>query len=752
MAHVLLPSMGLAQPGTLDLTFDPGANVTGQAFSVFRRADGVVFAAGNWNVVDQPDSYSVTKFDPGGLFDSSFHPYAPNATFVTLQPDGRPLVALSRYPFPADTTDRYSVARLKATGELDRTFAVSPGALPLGSVAAIAVQPDAKIVIGGSFTNINNVKRRAIARLNPDGSLDNTFAVGDGANFRVYALAIQPDRKIVVGGDFASIAGAQRSGIARLNPDGSPDSGFDPGWGADDAVRTVALQPDGKILIAGSFSTVNLAPRTRIARLNPDGSVDADFDPLLGADGDILTIGYQADGKIVVGGTFTKFNDVTRVGLARLNADGSLDTSFETSSGLWGVQSLAIQPEGSVIIGGPFKAVGGVARPGIARLNGNIEAPVSPSIVTQPRKREVARGTDVSFTAKATGTIPLFYQWRKNGEDLAGATNVTLLITNSQPSDAGAYAVSVRNAAGSASSDAVALIVDGRPVIVAQSQDQAASEGSQVTFEVEAAGPGPLSYQWRKDGIPLADGGGISGAKASRLTLAGVATANQGNYSMVVENSFGSVTSRTAKLVVYPANDSFSLAQPLPALGGRFFANSQFATKEPDEPEHAGNAGGKSIWFAWTVPFNGHAVVDTIGSEIDTILAVYTGASVGALTLVAADDDGANFKRNSRLVFPVTAGTAYRIAVDGYGGTGGAVEFNASFEEPVLGLPTVVANAPAKLLLRCLPRSVVVVEASEDLRTWVPVSTNQASDTGLVSFQDSGPVSPSRRFYRAAGL
>ena len=119
------------------------------------------------------------------------------------------------------------------------------------AVLALALQPDGKLLIGGGFTAYNGTPRNHIARLNADGSLDASFNPGSGANFEVHALALQSDGKVLIGGTFTSYNGTPRNRIARLNADGSLDASFNPGTGADTSVRALALQPDGKLLIGG---------------------------------------------------------------------------------------------------------------------------------------------------------------------------------------------------------------------------------------------------------------------------------------------------------------------------------------------------------------------------------------------------------------------------------------------------------------------------------------------------------------------
>jgi hypothetical protein len=121
-----------------------------------------------------------------------------------------------------------------------------------------------------------------------------------------------------------------------------------------------------------------------------------------------------------------------------------------------------------------------------------------------------------------------------------------------------------------------------------------------------------------------------------------------------------------------PVNNNFASSLTLvnQFLTNTVNGNNQNADKEQNEPNHAGNAGGSSVWWSWTAPVTTTVALDTIGSPIDTLLAVYTGNSVSALAPVASDDDSGGNK-TSKLTFPAVAGTIYRIAVDGWNGASG---------------------------------------------------------------------------------
>lgn len=243
-----------------------------------------------------------------------------------------------------------------------------------GSIRVVVVQPDGKILIGGDFTSLSPnggaaVTRNRIARLNPDGTLDTGF--DPNANNSVYSIALQPDGKILVGGAFNganSIGGQTRNRIARLDPTtGSADS-FDPS--ANGLVTAIALQADGKIVVGGTFQNIGGQPRNYIARLDTSGMADPSFDPH--ANNIVLALAVQADGKILAGGAFAgpgnSIGGQLRNHIVRLDpATGMADGFDPNASGL--VQCLALQADGKILVGGTFSSVGGQTRIRIARLN-----------------------------------------------------------------------------------------------------------------------------------------------------------------------------------------------------------------------------------------------------------------------------------------------------------------------------------------------------------------------------------------------
>jgi uncharacterized delta-60 repeat protein len=224
--------------------------------------------------------------------------------------------------------------------------------------------------VGGDFSYFNGTGRNRIARLNSDGSLDVNFNIGVGFDYGVSSISIQSDDKIIVGGRFTSFNGTARKSIARLNNDGSLDDSFNSGTGFDYSISSISIQEDRKIIVAGDFTSFKGTTRIRIARLNTDGSLDISFNPGTGFDQHVKSTTIQADGKIIVGGPFKSFNGIARKGIVRLNTDGSIDTSFNPGTGFdFGVESISIQEDGKIIVGGDFSSYNGKTINRLIRLN-----------------------------------------------------------------------------------------------------------------------------------------------------------------------------------------------------------------------------------------------------------------------------------------------------------------------------------------------------------------------------------------------
>lgn len=348
--------------GTIDNTFfNPEGFASGsnnRIVSVALQADGKIIIAGAFTSYNGIKKEATLRLNADGTLDVPFNPITTGRGSaveycVVVQPDGKILLAGRHTTF--DGTLKGNLIRMNAeNGTLDETFHLETAPL-VPDIYSIALQTDGKILIGGEFTSFGGVIRNHIARLNTNGTIDPTFDPGTGADNDVNRIVVQSDGKILIIGDFTSYAGVARNHIARLNPDGTLDTTFDPGTAANKNLYSIALQTDGKILIGGSFSTYKNTSINCIARLNTDGTLDSTFDTGTGANGAVTTIKLKSDGKILIGGIFDAYNDVARNFLAELNADGTLDSMNNLGSGInFPVSDMLIQPDGKIILVGDF--------------------------------------------------------------------------------------------------------------------------------------------------------------------------------------------------------------------------------------------------------------------------------------------------------------------------------------------------------------------------------------------------------------
>lgn len=336
---------------------------SGFVFAAWKRADDTILSTSPNYTHTITEAETLTAHfvatGPAGSLDLQFNPNANNSvTSMAVQPDGKFIIGGTFTLI--DGVMRNCISRFNADTTLDASFNPNVNS----QVASIAVQTDGKIVIGGGFTSVGGVARSRIARLNADGSLDTNF--NPNADNMVGAFVLQHNGMIVVCGQFTSLNGVTRNRVGRLHADGTLDTGFDPN--GNDSVYCMAVQADNKIVIGGGFTTIAGVTRNHLARLNPDGSLDSTFNP--NVSGDVFCAAIQSDGKILIGGYIRSVGGATRNNLARLNPDGSLDTTF-TSNADDGVYALLVQADGKIVLCGWFRTLNAVVRNRIARLNAN---------------------------------------------------------------------------------------------------------------------------------------------------------------------------------------------------------------------------------------------------------------------------------------------------------------------------------------------------------------------------------------------
>ncbi|MEI8242155.1 MAG: delta-60 repeat domain-containing protein [bacterium] len=327
------------------------------------RASWMALLAGSLALVASAQTPSV---------DTDFNPGANNTvTAFALQPDGKILVGGSFTTLGGLT--RNHIGRLHVNGSVDADF--DPGAN--GDVSSLAVQPDGRIVVAGAFTIIGGQSRNHLACLETNGTV--VAAFNPGVNGTISALAVQANGSIVLGGSFTTLGGVSCTNLARVDSSGTADATFHPNADDQGQVLSVAIQPsDGKILIVGTFTKVG-TPTTshnRIARILSNGLVDGTFTASAGLIYEVpFVVTVQANDSILVGGSFTRINTTDRNNLARMDSSGVTDSTFNPNVDQM-VYALAMQSDGKILLAGTFGTVGGSTRNYIARIgaNGTVDA------------------------------------------------------------------------------------------------------------------------------------------------------------------------------------------------------------------------------------------------------------------------------------------------------------------------------------------------------------------------------------------
>lgn len=275
---------------------------------------------------------------------------------VVVQPDGKVLVGGSFSNYAG--SGRQNLVRLLSDGTLDPDW--NPGGTGPGHlVEDIDLMPDGRILIAGAFTAYNGRPIHFVARLLPNGLPDTTFNIPANAiNGAVHAVALHKDGKVLAAGDFFLCYGHSRPYITRFNHDGSLDQGFDIGTGFNDAVYDLVVLPGQGILCAGKFTAYNGNPCGRVARLTSGGPYDPSMGNVSGfAGGPARALVLQPDSQLLVAGDFNLHHALSANGIARLHLDGTRDPSFTSPFYPYAqVRAMAVLPDGRIMVGGEYTA------------------------------------------------------------------------------------------------------------------------------------------------------------------------------------------------------------------------------------------------------------------------------------------------------------------------------------------------------------------------------------------------------------
>ncbi|WP_299548613.1 delta-60 repeat domain-containing protein [Seonamhaeicola sp.] len=317
--------------GTIDPTFLVGEGFDRNIRTLFIQTDDKILVGGQFNTYQGIPARGIIRLNPNGLIDNTFVYGSALNDFTSVeafaeQNDSKLIIGggFTNY----NDTGINRIARLNQNGSIDNSFNVGSGFN--GTVMDIQLQSDGKIICVGAFTKYNNETVNGIIRLNTDGTIDKTFVTGSGFSTtpnNPFTINIESDGQIIIGGKFTNYNGTEINRIIRLNTDGSLDNSFNVGSGFNDIVFfRNAIQNDDRLIVCGAYTGYNGSPVNRIVRLKTDGSIDNTFNNGSGFDSTTLSVVTQSDGKIIIGGAFLNYNTDPVSKIIRLNADGSSDT------------------------------------------------------------------------------------------------------------------------------------------------------------------------------------------------------------------------------------------------------------------------------------------------------------------------------------------------------------------------------------------------------------------------------------------
>jgi uncharacterized delta-60 repeat protein len=368
-----------AQATTLEASvylINPGANAA--IYTIAQDSNGDLFLGGTFSSYKGVSKNYIVKIFGNGpnkyQIDSSFNigtGFDQNVQDIAIDQNDKVYVVGAFTSYNGSSKSR--IVRLNPDGSVDTGFNVGTGFNTYGTGNSVVVDSSNKVYVSGAFTAYNGVPINRIIKLNEDGTKDASFDVGTGFNNLVRTLMIDGANKIYALGNFTTYKGVTENYIIRLNADGSKDSGFNNSTSFNNIPIDFAFDSNGKLIVVGTFTTYKGSGAVRIARINTDGSLDSGFATAGGLNNSGVAVGVDEDDKVYAMGLFTAYQGVAELYLTRILSDGSNDGTFvNTPGGLFIPQNfgkILRMTNGSILVGGSFGSFNGDPTGSLIKFN-----------------------------------------------------------------------------------------------------------------------------------------------------------------------------------------------------------------------------------------------------------------------------------------------------------------------------------------------------------------------------------------------
>jgi uncharacterized delta-60 repeat protein len=365
---------GAVTASIINTSFVVGTGFNNGLIELAIQPDGKVICIGAFTSYNGTPAAGIIRLntdgsvDPTFVYGTGFTPAGASPNTLAIQADGKIILSGAFAGISYNGSPVGNPFRINANGSIDGTY--TQGAISTitnNAANDISIQSDGKAVFVGT-----TLPAPYIFRIDTLGVIDATFVTGTGFNLSTQAIDIQLDQKIIVGGFFSSYDGNAANDFARINTNGSFDATFSSGTGIGGGqVYDLAIQSDQKIIVVGQFSSYNGNSVNDIVRINTNGSIDVTFNSGTGFVGLCTSVIIQTDGKIILAGGFTSYNGVSANSIIRLNSDGSVDTSWNYGTG-FNNTTIAMDTDlatSTLVAGGDFTSFDGQPYNRIISLN-----------------------------------------------------------------------------------------------------------------------------------------------------------------------------------------------------------------------------------------------------------------------------------------------------------------------------------------------------------------------------------------------